>query len=110
MRIFPVPAQTGRVWEFSITAQAQPVRFKSLQQTLFPLPDQYETNFRQGFIAQCYRYSTEAKTRAKFKDEWQLWLASLNELRAKQDRELEENIFIPRRGPDGGLFPCRRSW
>lgn len=111
MRIFPVPAQTGRVWEFSITAQAQPVRFKSLQQTLFPLPDQYETNFRQGFIAQCYRYSAEAKTRAKFKDEWQLWLASLNELRAKQDRELEENIFIPNRSIMGGGASIRpRVW
>ena len=101
-RIFPPPSETGTVWEFNLTGQAQPVRFTSLGETLFPLPDQFETNFRMGFIAQCYRYSPEAKTRAKFKDEWQLWLASLNELRAKQDRELEENMFVPERSIMGG--------
>ena len=102
IRIYPVPSQTGVVWQFLLVAQAKPVRFKNLQQTLFPLPDQFEPNFRQGFITQCYRYSSDAKVRAKFKEEWQLWLASLNELRAKQDRELEENLFIADRGIMGG--------
>jgi hypothetical protein len=97
-----VPSQTGVVWQFNLVGQAQPVRFTSLAQTLYPLPDQYEPNFRMGFIAQCYRYSPEAKIRAKFKDEWQLWLASLQELRAKQDRETEENIFVPDRSIMGG--------
>jgi hypothetical protein len=98
IRVQPVPYQTGRVFQILLTGQAQPVRFTSLAQTLFPLPDQFEPNFRQGFIAQCYRYSADSKVRGKFKDEWQLWLASLVELRAKQDRELEENMFVPDRG------------
>jgi hypothetical protein len=97
-RIMPVPSQTGVVWQFNLVGQAKPVRFTSLNQTLAPLPDEFEPNFRSGFIAQCYRYSPEAKIREKFKTEWALWLASLNELRAKEDRELEENMFTPERG------------
>ncbi len=109
-RIDPTPSQTGVVWQFLLIGQAQPVRFTSLSQTLFPLPDQFEPNFRQGFIAQCYRYSTDSKVRGKFKDEWNLWLASMAELRAKQDRELEENIFVPDRGIMGGQQRARGQW
>lgn len=97
-RILPIPSETGVVWQFNLVGQMTPVRFTSLTQTLFPLPDQFEPNFRAGFISQCYRYSPESKVRAKFKDEWTLWLASLNELRSKQDRETEENRFVPERG------------
>jgi hypothetical protein len=98
VRIIPAPSQTGVVWQFDLVAQMRPVRFASLNQSLAPLPDEMEPHFRQGFIAQCYRYSPEAKIRAKFAQEWQMWLKSLNELRAKDSRELEENSFTPDRG------------
>jgi hypothetical protein len=101
-RILPVPSQTGVVWQFNLVGQKKPIRFSSLSQTLDPLPDEFEPEFRQGFIAQAYRYSPEAKIRAKFKEEWALWLRSLEELRAKQDREQEENVFTPDRGIMGG--------
>lgn len=97
-RILPVPSQTGVVWQFNLWGQALPIRFKSLQQTLFPLPDQYESNFRQLFVAQAYRYSPEKAIRAKFKDEWAIAMESLKNCREKSDRELEENVFTPDRG------------
>ena len=97
-RILPVPTQTGTVWEFNLTGQAKPVRFTSLSQYLTPLPDEYEPHFFAGFIAQSYRFSPEAKIRDKFKTEWAMWLASLNEMRAKSDREQEQNMFVPERG------------
>ena len=97
VRIMPVPSQTGSQWQFNITAQMKPVRFFSLSQTLAPLPDEMEPHFREGFIAQCYKRSPENAVYGKFKDMWQLWTQSLNELRAKEDRELEENKFIPTR-------------
>jgi hypothetical protein len=97
IRILNVPSQTGVVWQHNIVAQKIPVRFTSLQQTLNPLPDKYEPFFRAGMIAQCYRYSPETKIRAKFKDEWEMWLRSLTNLRETQDRELEENKFVPNR-------------
>jgi hypothetical protein len=97
IRILEVPSQTGVVWQFNLVGQMPPVAFTYLQQTLNPLPDKYEPVFRQGFVAQAYRYSPEAKIRMKFKDEWQLWLLSLNSLRERNDRELEEYSFEPER-------------
>lgn len=108
-RIQPIPAQTGVVWQFNIWGQALPIRFTSLQQTLFPLPNEFEPNFREMFIAQCYRYSPEKNIRAKFQDEWQLALQALENCRKKADRELEENMFSPDRGVMGGL-PGRNRW
>lgn len=101
-RILPVPSQTGTVWQFNLTGQKSPVRFTSLSQTLDPLPDNQEPNFRAGFIAQCYRYSPEAKIRAKFAVEWQLWLKANEDSRKQEDREMEENVFAPDRGIMGG--------
>jgi len=109
IRILPVPSQTGVVWQFNLWGQALPIRFTSLQQTLAPLPDQYESNFRQLFVAQCYRYSPEAKIRAKFKDEWALAMEALKNCRVKSDRELEENVFTPERGIMGGSQNNRSS-
>lgn len=108
-RILPVPSSTGVCWQWNLIGQMKPVRFTSLSQTLFPLLDQYESDFRAGCIAQSYRYSQDTKTRAKFKDEWALWLASLTGLRSKQDREQEENKFTPERGIMGG-GTGRQGW
>lgn len=108
-RILPVPSQTGVVWQFTIVGQKKPVRFTSLSQTLDPLLDEYEPIFRQGFIAQCYRYSPEAKIRAKFKDEWALWQQAAYSMRAKEDFETEENVFVPDRGIMGGIVG-RQRW
>jgi hypothetical protein len=97
IRIIDVPSQTGMEWQLNITGQMPPVKFVNLQQTLAPLPDKYEPYFRAGLIAQLYRYSPLEKTRAKFKDEWAMWLKSLMELKQLQDRELEEYSFVPDR-------------
>jgi len=97
MRIIDIPSQTGVVWQFNLIGQKIPTVFTYLGQTLAPLPDKYEPFFRAGFIAQLYRYSPLEKTRAKFKDEWQLWLKSLSQLKEVQDRELEEYSFITER-------------
>jgi len=96
-RMIPVPTQSGSLWQFNLTAQMKPVRFYSLSQTLAPLPDEFEPHFREGFIAQLYKRSPEKAVYSKFKDMWAIWKESLNELRAKEDRELEENKFIPTR-------------
>jgi hypothetical protein len=109
IRILQVPSQTGVVWQFNLVGQQTPVIFTNMQQTLAPLPDKYEPFFRAGFIAQAYRYSPEAKVKAKFEDEWKLWLVSLQNLRATQDRELEEYQFTPDRSIMGGGV-SRNRW
>jgi hypothetical protein len=97
MRIVDVPSQTGVVWQLNLVGQKIPVRFTSTSQLLTPLPDKYEPFFRAGFVAGCYAYSPFAATQAKFEKKWQLWVQSLNSLREVQDRELEENMFVPAR-------------
>jgi hypothetical protein len=97
LRILNVPTQTGVVWQFNIVGQLAPPKFTTLDQVIAPLPDKYEPFFRAGFIAQCYKYSPEAKIAAKFDKMWALWKASLNGLREAQDRELEEYSFTPER-------------
>src|SRR6266576_1225990 len=101
-RILPVPVQTGLVWQFNLVGQMKPVRFTSVGQTLAPFPDEFETHFQMGLIAQLYRFSPIAKVYNKFPEAWSLWLQSLTELRSKEDRELEENVFVPDRGIMGG--------
>lgn len=97
VRILNVPSQTGVVWQFNIDGQFVPPKFTSLDQSLSPLPDKYEPFFRAGFIAQCYRYSKEAKVRAKFKEEWPMWQKSLTNMKEAQDREIDEWSFVPER-------------
>lgn len=96
-RFTPVPSQTGSEWQMNLTAQMKPVRFVDFSQTLAPLPDEMEPHFREGFIAQLYRRSPEKAVYAKFEGAWKLWEDALQKLRVKEDRELEENKFIPSR-------------
>jgi hypothetical protein len=97
-----VPSQTGAVFQFNLIAQKPSIQFTSLSQTLDPFPDKYESYFRQGVIAQCYRYASVASVHAKYEKSYLLWLKTLNDLRAMEDRELEENRFTPERGIMGG--------
>lgn len=101
-RILPVPVQTGLLWQFNLVGQMKPVRFTSLAQTLAPLWDEFEPHFQMGLIAQLYRFSPQAAVYRKFEPAWQHWLKSLQELRSKEDREMEENIFVPDRSIMGG--------
>jgi hypothetical protein len=102
IRILPVPDQTGVVFQFHLVGQMPAIEFTKLSDTIFPLPDKYEPYFRQGIIAQCYRYSPIDKVQAKFEKNWKLWLMTLNDFRAAEDRELEENRFSLERGIMGG--------
>jgi hypothetical protein len=97
IRLTPVPSASGCVWQINLVGQMKPVRFSSFAQTLFPLTDDYESHFRQGCVAQAYRYSPEAKVRAKFAQEWALWKESLVEARSESDRERDEDRFIVER-------------
>jgi hypothetical protein len=102
LRLLPVPAQSGSVWQFNIVGQMKPVRFTNVNQTLAPLWDEFEPHFQMGLIAQLYRFSPQKAVYSKFEPAWQHWLKSLQEFRSKEDREMEENTFVPDRGILGG--------
>jgi hypothetical protein len=109
IRMIDVPGSQGTVWQMNLVGQKTPPVYTDIKSTLFPFPDKYEPYFRNGFIAQCYRYSPFEKTKAKFATEWALWLKSLNDLRVTQDREQEENRFVAERTIMGGVRAGARS-
>ena len=103
-RVNPLPPQQGVTYMAVLVGQRKPPVFTSLKQTLDPLPDDYAPAFREGFIAFCYRQSSDPRVRAKFKDEYALWRASLAESVLKGDRERDNAGFYPSQGIMSG--PC----
>lgn len=110
IRITPVPCQTGVVFQFNLIGQMPAIQFTSLRQTFAPFPDKYLSYFRQGIIAQGYRWSSDPKIQAKFEKNYQIWLKSLNDLRSMQDRELEEYQFAADRSVFSAGAPARTGW
>jgi hypothetical protein len=94
-RVYPLPGQSGVLWQVYPVAQKKPVIFANLQQTLEPIPDEFYNTFKAGFVAQCYLNSSDPRVRGKFKDEWAVWQkALLNEVRAG-NRENDDVRFYP---------------
>lgn len=94
-RLSPIPPQTGVVWTINPVYQKRIVQFTSLQQTLDPIPDDYADYFREGFFCQLYRRSPDPKVRTKFKDEWPLWLRSLDMAVRQGNKEMDAFGFFP---------------
>jgi hypothetical protein len=94
-RLNPIPPNTGVVWLVNPVAQMRVPRFTNMQQTLEPIPDDWETYFKQGFSAQCYRRSPDPKVRMKFKDEWELFMKSLDNAVKQGQREMNDFGFYP---------------
>jgi hypothetical protein len=59
------------------------------------LPDDLYQYFVDGFMAQCYRRSADPKIRAKFSQEWSLWLRSLDMAVKTFDKEQDDFGFTP---------------
>jgi hypothetical protein len=95
MRISPIPSQTGVVWEIQPVGQMRAPRFKSLSQTLNPVPDDFEWAFKQGFFAECYHRSSNDKIRARYDKELQLWNDALTRAVRQADGEQEDVGFYP---------------
>jgi hypothetical protein len=98
IRLNPVPPQNGIVWQINLIGQKRPPVFKSLGQTLEPIPDDYVAFFKQGFFAYCHRRSADPKIRAKFSDEWKLWMEALNKSVKSGANEMDDYGFYPGSG------------
>lgn len=94
-RLSPIPPQSGVVWMIQPVGQMRIPVFKTLGQTLDPIPDDYVSYFKQGFYAQCYRRNPDPKQRAKFADEWKLWLDALDKAVKQGQREMDDMGFYP---------------
>jgi len=94
-RLNPIPPQTGITWVIQAVCQQKIPAFTSLNQTIEPVPDDYVSYFKQGFFCQCFRRSPDPKVRAKFKDEWEIWMQSLQKAVIAGQRELDDFGFYP---------------
>lgn len=97
-RIWPVPPQTGLVYQVNPVAQMRPVRFTSMRQTLDPIPDDYSNWFQDGFIAYAHRHSPAPAVRGRFEEMKRNWLEAIIKARGQGDRERDDAGFIPDRG------------
>jgi hypothetical protein len=113
-RLNPIPPNTGVVWQVNPVAQMRVPRFSNMQQTLEPIPDDWETYFKNGFFAQCYRRSPDPKVRLKFKDEWELFMQSLDNAVKQGQREMNDFGFYPGNpsvmNTGWALNPTRPDW
>jgi hypothetical protein len=94
-RVNPLPPQSGLYYQVNPVIQMRPTVFTSMTQVIDPIPDDYAAYFRQGFIAHAYRHSQNKEIRAKFQDETNMWLASMQEALSKSAREKEDHGFYP---------------
>ena len=94
-RLNPMPTQTGPMWQLAPIGQGRIAPFTRMQQSLDPIPDDYFSYFKDGFFAQCYRYHPDPKIRAKFKDEYEIWMTSLNRAVSQGSREEDDFGFVP---------------
>lgn len=94
-RLNPIPPQTGITWQIQAVAQYKANRFKTMGQTLEPIPDDFEWAFKQGFFAECYRRNPDPKVRAKYAQESQIWMAALDKAVRQSDREDDDMGFYP---------------
>jgi len=95
MRLGTLIAQNGLVWVVNPIGQMRAVQFANLAQTIDPIPDEYFSHFKQGFFAQCYRRNPDPKVRARFKEEWSLWLKALKDAVTQGDKEQDDYGFYP---------------
>jgi hypothetical protein len=95
IRLNPQPSQTGSQWRVLPVGQARIPQFTSVSQYIDPVPDDFYTYFKQGFFAQCFRRSPDPKVRAKFPEEWAIWLKSLDNAVKQGSREMDDWGFFP---------------
>ncbi len=94
-RLNPIPGNVSISWLVQPVVQMRVPRFTTMQQTLEPIPDDWESYFKNGFFAQCYRRSPDPKVRAKFAPEWQLYMTSLDNAVKQGQRETDDFGFYP---------------
>jgi hypothetical protein len=102
-----MPPQQATVYQVNVVAQMKaPVPFKTMQDLINPIPDDYANWFRAGFYVYCHKYSPNPKLRELFPKLQGSWLAAMDEAMKQGDREQTDSGFIPDRScvaPQGGI-------
>ena len=94
-RLNPMPTQTGPVWQVAAVAQQRIPQFTSLGQYLEPVPDDYFTYLKAGFICYCYQFHPDPKIMGKFEEKYKLWMKALDSAVRQGSREEDDWGFVP---------------
>lgn len=95
IRLNPIPPQTGVVWMINLLGQTRVPVFKTLDQLLDPIPDDWVTYWKQGFFCECYRRNPDSKVRSRYPEEYKRWMQSLNNAVSAGNRERDDYGFYP---------------
>lgn len=94
-RISPLPPQSAVTYQMNVRAQLRPPIFKTMQQLLTPLPDDYAGWFRSGYECYCYKNSPDTNKANQFMARQKAWLDDLLSSCKQGDRERDDARFIP---------------
>lgn len=94
-RLSHVPAQTANVYQVNVLAQKTQPKLLNLESTLDPIPDDYSSYFRDGFITYLHRHSANPSVKSKFEKLKLQWEADLFKASGQGDRETENASFVP---------------
>lgn len=90
IRFNPIPAIGGFVWLMWVVYQRRAPRFKTLQDTISPIPDDLAYLFREGFLAKCLQHANSP--RAVMQN--QMWHEQIEQaIRAGEREEQAWSIF-----------------
>jgi len=101
----------SQVWQIKPVFQMKPPNITSLNQTIYPIPDDLSYLVKQGFLAYCYKQVDHAK----FLVEYQQWQQKIQLAMGASDRENQEFGFYPSEplagsGTSSGSYPGWLGW
>jgi hypothetical protein len=94
-RVSPIPPMTGITYLAELVWQARAIPFRSMQQTIEPIPDDSAPFFWDGFVAKLWPKVPDPKVRAKHADAEGQWIQSLRDVKVQGDRNRDSAIMYP---------------
>lgn len=108
-RVFPLPGPTGPVYQFTPYYQVKAPTFANLQQMIDPIPDDYSNVFFDGVEWQCKGASADIKQREEFRQNYPLWLKSLETAKEQGDKEADAYAMLPATSPVENVYGWLRN-
>lgn len=104
-RIWPLPNQSGPVYQMLPSYQLEPPKIATLQTTINPIPDSYARHFRRAFAYQSKGASQNPADRKEFLQEYPIWLAGLKDAAKQADKEPNAYGLVPATSPVDNIWP-----
>jgi hypothetical protein len=108
-RVSSLPGGTGPIWKVVPKYQMIAPRFTSLQQTLDPIPDDYERYFKTLYRIYCLQNSPNPEDRKQFAQERIDYLNALVGPRKQGDRESDAYAMYPENSVVESIYPNLRN-